>query len=161
MIQSKKLRHKELSPLTVVHLQADGTLGIDNIKTVLTVLVTFLVDLLTIIKSGNWLRLVEVLFGIIRYGNIVAIAQAAWEEFKDVSQPESEQLVAHFAETFDLENDVTEQAIEQALSTIPRIYALVIRAWDIVAEARELFQEIKDIFNGEGQLAELSRKVAA
>lgn len=155
-----QLRHKQLSPLKVVY-KSNGTLGIENLKIILTVVITFLVDVLTIIRTGNWVRLVEVVFGLIRYGNIVAIAREAWNELQDVSQEESQQLVDHFAEAFDLENDTVEMLIEEALNTIPRIYQLALDALGLAGTGREIYMELRAIFGGEGKLTELSNRLNA
>jgi len=153
-----QLRHKKLSPLRIVY-QKNGELGIDNIKLVLTVIITFLVDVLTIIRTKNWIRLVEIVFSLTRYGNIVDIAKDALKELKDVSQEESQQIYEHFSKEFDLENDTTEMLIEQAISTIPRIYQLIIDGLDLVGTGREIYQEISFIFNKEGELVELSDRL--
>lgn len=157
--QRLELRHKQLRPLKVVYI-SNNELGIDNAKAVLTVAITFLVDLLAVIKTKNYLRIAEILFGLIRFGNIIDIAKDAWKEIKDLSQAESQELYNHFAQELDLENDVAEELIERAVSTIPRIYQLALDALDVVAGARDIFSELRVIFGGNGELEELAEKVS-
>lgn len=153
-----KLRSKELPPLQAVYMQGES-LGIENLKIVLEVIIIFLVDLTTILRKGNWLMLGQTVIKLISYGNIVAIAQIAWEEFKDVSQKESAELTAHFAAKFDLENDHVEEVIETAVSFVPRIYQLVLDAFAVVGQGQQLWEEVRDIFQDK-EVEKLAKRIS-
>ena len=133
-------------------LASTQNLGIDNIKIVLTILLTFLSDILNVFKTGNWLQLGQTLIGLLQYGNIVMIAQQALEEFKDLDQQESEELSRHFAQEFDLQDDEVEAKIEQAVAVIPEAYELVIDGLDIFARGHELLTRVRSLFGKSGNL---------
>jgi hypothetical protein len=133
-------------------LASTQNLGIDNIKIVLTILLTFLSDILNVFKTGNWLQLGQTLIGLLQYGNIVMIAQQALEEFKDLDQQESEELSRHFAQEFDLQDDEVEAKIEQAVAVIPEAYELVIDGLDIFARGNELLTRVRSLFGKSGNL---------
>lgn len=127
-------------------------LGIDNIKIILTILLTFLSDILNAFKTGNWLKLGQTLIGLLQYGNIVMIAQQALEEFKDLDQQESAELSRHFAKEFDLQDDEVEEKIELAVAVIPEAYELVLDGLDIFARGNELVTRVRSLFGKAGKL---------
>lgn len=133
-------------------LASTQNLGIDNIKIVLTILLTFLSDILNVFKTGNWLQLGQTLIGLLQYGNIVMIAQQALEEFKDLDQQESAELSRHFAQEFDLQDDEVEAKIEQAVAVIPEAYELVLDGLDIFARGNELVTRVRSLFGKAGKL---------
>ncbi|WP_282781097.1 hypothetical protein [Phaeodactylibacter xiamenensis] len=133
-------------------LASTQNLGIDNIKIVLTILLTFLSDILNAFKTGNWLKLGQTLIGLLQYGNIVMIAQQALEEFKDLDQQESAEISRHFAQEFDLQDDEVEAKIEQAVAVIPEAYELVLDGLDIFARGNELVTRVRSLFGKAGKL---------
>ena len=133
-------------------LASTQNLGIDNIKIVLTILLTFLSDILNVFKTGNWLQLGQTLIGLLQYGNIVMIAQQALEEFKDLDQQESAELSRHFAQEFDLQDDEVEAKIEQAVAVIPEAYELVLDGLDLFARGNELVTRVRSLFGKAGKL---------
>jgi len=135
---------------------ATQDLGIDNVKTVLTILLTFLTDILAVFRTGNWLSLGQTLIGLLQYGNIVMIAQQALEEFKDLSQAETEELSAHFAQEFDLPNDDVEAKIEEAVAVIPKVYELVLDSLDIFSRGNAIVVRMRDLFGKAGRLEALA-----
>lgn len=154
-------KSKLLKP-TVIVPKVSGELGIENLKTVTTVVVTFTVDIIEIIKTKNYLRLFEVVLNLIRFGNIIEVAKQAWPEILNLSGQESKQWNEHFQIVLDLEDDATEALIEQGFSFIPRVYQLVQNGIGVVAGARELYAEIVDLFDGEEttELKNLLKNVA-
>lgn len=145
---------KTLKPVQVIPA-ADGNFGIENAKSVMTVIIVFFTDLITIIKTKNWIRLAELLIVLMRYGSIIEMAGMAWKELKDISQPETQELVNHFKSIFDISDDAAEAVIESAIEVIPRIYSLALSALDVVATGKDLLDEIKRIFGKEGEIAKL------
>ena len=137
-------------------LASTQNLGIDNIKIVLTILLTFLSDILNVFKTGNWLQLGQTLIGLLQYGNIVMIAQQALEEFKDLTQSEAEELSAHFAAEFDLPNDEVEAKIEEAVAVIPEVYDLVLEGLDIFSRGNAIVVRMRTLFGKAGKLEELA-----
>lgn len=133
-------------------LASTQDLGIDNIKIILTILLTFLSDILNAFKTGNWLKLGQTLIGLLQYGNIVMIAQQALEEFKDLDQQESAEISRHFAQEFDLQDDEVEAKIEQAVAVIPEAYELVLDGLDIFARGNELVTRVRSLFGKAGKL---------
>lgn len=133
-------------------LASTQDLGIDNIKIILTILLTFLSDILNAFKTGNWLKLGQTLIGLLQYGNIVMIAQQALEEFKDLDQQESAELSRHFAKEFDLQDDEVEEKIELAVAVIPEAYELVLDGLDIFARGNELVSRVRSLFGKAGKL---------
>jgi hypothetical protein len=133
-------------------LASTQDLGIDNIKIILTILLTFLSDILNAFKTGNWLKLGQTLIGLLQYGNIVMIAQQALEEFKDLDQQESAELSRHFAKEFDLQDDEVEEKIELAVAVIPEAYELVLDGLDIFARGNELVTRVRSLFGKAGKL---------
>jgi len=160
------LRHRKLQPTRVVAMSNTGELGIENIKIIMEVLVVFLVDIINILKTKNWLLLGQTILKLLSYGNVIALAEMAWQELKNVSQDESEALHQHFKDVLDLENDETELAIETAVGFIPRIYALVEDALAVVGNGQALWKEIKALVQGEEapdnkRIEKIAAKVAA
>ena len=137
-------------------LASNQDLGIDNVKIVLTILLTFLTDILEVFRSGNWLRLGQTLIGLLQYGNIVMIAQQALEEFKDLDQAETQELSDHFAAEFDLPNDEVEAKIEQAVAVIPEVYELVLDGLDIFSRGNAIVVRMRDLFGKAGKLESLA-----
>jgi hypothetical protein len=134
-----------LSP-AVVRVNADGTLGVDNVKAILTVVVTFVVDVLNAIKANNYFALLTILPNLLRFGNIIDLAKAAWEEVLDTDLEESNELVAHFASVLELTDDEAEEIIEYAVSLVPRVYEFVLRGFTFVADVRAFADEVKTRF---------------
>jgi len=145
-----KLLSRKLQSLKVVY-QADSSLGIENIKGIITVLVSFFIDIVEIFKTKNWFQLVEIIFNLMRFGNIVDVAQEAWRELKDLTQPETEEVVKHITAVLDLENDKTERLIERAFEVIPKVYQLVLDGFGIYNRASDTFQELRSILRGEDE----------
>lgn len=135
---------------------ATQNLGIDNMKIVLTILLTFFTDILEVFRSGNWLRLGQTLIGLLQYGNIVMIAQQAMEEFKDLDQAETQELSDHFAAEFDLPNDEVEAKIEQAVAVIPEVYELVLDGLDIFSRGNQIVVRVRELFGKAGRLEALA-----
>lgn len=127
----------------VVSLKADGTLGVDNIKAVLTVVVTFVVDVYNAIKTNNYFALLTILPNLLRFGNIIDLAKTAWAEVLDTDLEESNDVVAHFAETLNLTDDEAEEIIEYAVSLIPRVYEFILRGFTFVADVRAFADEVQ------------------
>ena len=155
-----KLRHKSLPKLKVVHLQANGKLGIENAKLIIEIIVIFFADIVNILKTKNWLLLGQVILKLVSYGNVIAIAQEAWQELKDVDQGESEALSLHFAAKFDLDDDDTEHVIEQAVGFIPRVYDLVEDGLDIFGRAQVIWTELRELLQPDEKVVAISKKVA-
>ena len=155
-LQFKKLDH---SSLRVVW--KSEKLGTNNLKNILTVIVTFFVDVITVIKTKNWAQLLQILLGLMRFGNIIALAKDAWNELKDLDATETKDIIEHIKSVFDLENDDTEKLIERAFDVIPRIYDLVLSALDVYSQASAIVNEIKDIFGKDEEAASIVEKLAA
>lgn len=141
-----KYKYRRLSPLRVAY-KKNNELGVDNIKAILTIAITFFEDLVQAIKTRNYFRLFEIVSRLLQFGNILAVAQQAWEEFKDLkSSGEAQEVVDHFAVEFDIANDQLEAKIESALSLLPRIYDLAIGLLGIAADAKDIYDEAHVIF---------------
>lgn len=161
-MRASQLKHQQLTP-QLVALQADGKLGVENIKAVFTILITFLVDLFEVFTKGNWMQLANTIFNILRFGNIVVVAKDAWAEFQDTSAEESREIVEHIKAELDLENDELESTIEAAISLIPEIYDLAMEVLAIGGTALDIWKRAKDVFGPGGKVARLmkSEEVAA
>lgn len=138
----------------IIQVRADGTLGVDNIKAVLTVVVTFVVDVIKAVKANNYFALLTILPNLLRFGNIVDLAKLAWDEVLDTDLEESNDIVAHFAETLDLDDDQAEEIIEYAVSLIPRVYEFVIRGFTFVADVRAFAAEVTDRFGAKDDVVD-------
>lgn len=128
--------------------KADGTLGIDNIKRITTTVVVAFVDLQKAIKTKDYLGMIRAILGVFQAGNIIAVANEAWEEIKDVTLQESNDIHKHFAEVLDLEDDQAEKLVEYAFGLVPRVYAIAVQGIGVVVNARSLVEETKDVFGG-------------
>ena len=137
-------------------LAAANSLGIENVKIVLTILLTFLSDIIKVFKTGNWLSLGQTLIGLLQYGNIVMISQNALEEFKNLDQSESAELSKHFAQEFDLPDDEVEAKIEEAVAVIPEVYQLVLDGLDIFSRGNDIVVRMRTLFGKAGTLEELA-----
>ena len=142
----KKLIQAYQAQLLAVRIQADGKLGIENLKMILEFLVTFLVGLTQAIKDRAYTQIAALIFTLLRYGNIVALAKMAWDEFKDLSAEESALVSAHFAKVFDLRDDELEAKIEQAVAIIPVAYDIVNDTLDLVSRGQGIWAQLVDIF---------------
>lgn len=136
-------------PVRLIVAQDDGRLGIENAKIIVTVVTTFFVDLSRIIKTRDYINLVSLLFNLIKQGNIIAVAKTAWEEIKDASLTETNDLHLHFAEVLDLDNDKTEQLIERAFALIPKAYELALKGLSLYGDVKGFVAEVGDVFKGE------------
>jgi hypothetical protein len=150
-----KLEHEKLPGFKIVQLN-DGELGVENVKIIFTIAIAFFTDLITAIRNKNYFLLLNIVANLLKYGNIVVIAQTAWKEFKDTSQPESEQIVAHIKAEFDLEDDDLEKKIETALTIVPEIYDLVLDALGLFGRGKDLYDRIVALFGEKGTLKELA-----
>lgn len=130
----------------VVRLDKDGNLGVENVKAILTVVVTFVVDVINAVKANNYFALLTILPNLLRFGNIVDLAKTAWEEVLDTDLEESNDVVAHFAATLELTDDEAEEIIEYAVSLIPRVYEFVIRGFTFVGDVRAFATEVQGRF---------------
>jgi len=143
----KVLLSPALQAPRVVRAQEDGKLGIENSKIVLTVVVTFFVDLIAAVREKRYIAIIEILFGLIKYGNIIAIANLAWAEFNDYDSDEIDELNAHFARVFDLENDQVEELVERAVAVVPDIYDIAQDSIGIYGRVRAIFDATKELEN--------------
>ena len=141
-----KLRSAKLSAPRALTLRADGTLGVDNINTILTAVLTLIADLVEVIKNRQYLAAFGVVGQLMAFGNVIQLAEMAWKEIKDLTLEESNLVVAHFAATFDLEDDRAEEMIEYALGLLPRIYAVILNGMGLFGEIQLLVAEIKTVF---------------
>jgi len=143
-----KLQAPKLKAPRVIRSSADGNLGVESINTIVTVGVTFTVDFLSALASRNYIGMATTAFGLLQYGNVIALLPLALEEIKDTSLAESNEVVAHFASVLDLENNETEALIEQAAALLPKIYELVLDGYSLFGRVSALVQETRQIFSG-------------
>jgi hypothetical protein len=148
-----KLKHENLPAFTVAKTDSQK-LGVDNIKIILTVAIAFFTDLITAIRKRNYLLLINIVANLLKYGNIVVIAQDAWEEFKDTSQPESAEIIMHIQTELDLENEDLEDKIEKALAVIPEVYDLVLSTLNLAARGKDIYDRVVALFGKKGALEE-------
>lgn len=148
-----KVKSRALKP-SVIIAQQDGSLGVDNVKNILSVVVTFFLDVIDVIQTRNYVRLLEIVFNLVRFGNIIDVAKSAWLELQEMSLEESKAVVEHVKVVVDLDNDELEKKIEDAIDIIPRIYELALKVLGIGAEAIDVWKELKAIFSDEGELAQ-------
>ncbi|MEM9835158.1 MAG: hypothetical protein AAF828_01570 [Bacteroidota bacterium] len=150
MVSIIPLYHRSLPKPTTLRtsFNSDGKLGVENVKIVLTIVVTFLVDLILSLRDRNYTRIITTLFNLLRYGNIIDLAKLAWQEFKDIDELESQELSDHFAETLDLPNDETEALIEYAVQLVPTYYGIIADGIDVANRAIDTFQEARRRFSG-------------
>ncbi|MEO0626373.1 MAG: hypothetical protein AAFY91_05260 [Bacteroidota bacterium] len=140
--------HTRLTAPRAINLREDGTLGIENSKLVITILVTFFTDLLRAIKTGNIGAILSTLLSLISYGNLISLAETAWNEIKDTSLDEAEELRLHFNQTLELENEETERMIEFAVSIVPQVYSIAIDALSTFNRVQALIADIRQTFGG-------------
>lgn len=140
-----------LKPRTLVARQADGSLGVENIKTIISTVVPLAVDFTAAIASKNWFSLAALIPRLLAQAGIIAVAEEAWKEIKDTTYEESNDIHLTFTEVLDLENDETEATIEYAFGLIPRVYGHVINAMAMFADLKLFFEEIKDFFGKDAE----------
>lgn len=146
------MKVKALKPAIVV-AQQDGTLGIDNVKNILTIVVTFFVDVVDVIKTKNYIQLLQIVWNLVRFGNIIDVAKLAWEELQEMSLEETKAVTDHIKAVLELPDEETEDKIEQAVDIIPRVYELALKVLGIGGEALQVWNEVKAIFSSNGELA--------
>lgn len=140
------LKSLQLKPQLLGPTNANGDLGVANIKLIITVLVTFLTDLVTVIRDRDYLLLFRIIPALIAQGNIIAQAGLAWLEIKDTSLEESNDIHLHFTQVLDLKDDETEKLIEDAFGLVPEVYLLATNALTVVSDAKALFDKARSIF---------------
>lgn len=103
-------------------------LGVDNIITLLSLILAVRVKLIKLFQKFNLLRLVDVGAEILTYGNVLNLANQAWAEFKDLKPAETKQVVAALRKNFDLPDDQEEleRRIEEGLELLPQGHQLVL-----------------------------------
>lgn len=142
----------------LVTLNADGNLGIDSIKTVLTVVVTFAVDIIAALKDRNYFALISLLPRLLAQGNIIALAKMAWTEIKDTSLEESNDIHKHFTEVLDLKDDEAEELIEYAFGLVPRVYQFAVDALTFTGDIQAFYQEVRERFGAKNNTEKLAAK---
>lgn len=149
----------QLAPQVLAPVQANGDLGIENLKKITTVVVTFTVDLIEALKSKNYLDLLRIVPSLLLQGNIIAFAPLAWAEIQDTSKEESNEWHQHFTKVLDLPNDDTERLIERAFAFIPRVYATVQNILGLVADIKAFAAELSSDMNGtEAEVVNIARR---
>lgn len=148
----------QLAPPRILAItrDSDGKLGIENAKLILTAVITTSVDLIQAIKNRDWLKLVTIFLALMRYGNLVGLAQEAWAELRDTSPTEAEALARHFQQTFDIPDDALESRIEEAVLLVPKAYDLITDSLELVSRTTDLWAQLRDIFNAAADAAQLS-----
>ena len=150
MATIRSLNFRKLDAPKVVRLNSEGQLGVENIKSVITVVVTFLVDLILSINDRKYSRIIATLFGMLQYGDLIALAKLAWAEVKDTDLVESNDVVAHFAKELDLPDDKAEAVIEYAVGLVPQIYEIFLDGSDLITRVTALYQAARIRFAGDG-----------
>lgn len=141
-----QLKSLDLRPQLLAARQADGSLGINNINLIVRILVTFVVDILAVIKERDYFALFRIIPALIAQGNIVTVAAEAWNEIKDTTIEESNDIHRNFTEVLDLTDNETEQLIEDAFGLVPEAYAIVINGLTVVYSARDLYAKARALF---------------
>lgn len=121
------MRNVSLNPDT---LQIEAkSLGVANIILLLSLILDIRVKLVDLFKKFSLARLLDVGMEILRYGNVLTLANQAWAEFKDLKPEETAQVVAGLKEKFDLPDDQEEieRRIEEGLELLPEGHALVVQ----------------------------------
>jgi len=152
------LKSLDLRPQLLQARQANGTLGIVNVNLIVSILVTFVVDILAVIKERDYFALFRIIPALIAQGNIVTVAAEAWEEIKDTTLEESNDIHRNFTEVLDLKDDEAEQLIEDAFGLVPKAYGIVINALTVVASARELYEEGRALFGTKDKSLKIATK---
>lgn len=129
----------------VITPRPDGSLGVENIKLIITTLVTFAVDLHRAVKTKNYFDLPRILFNLVRAGNVVAYAQLAWAEIKDTTLTESNDIHLHFTDVLKLDDVEAERVIEYAFGLVPRVYAVIMQGAEVISTVQALYAETKTV----------------
>mgnify|MGYP000592638206 CR=1 FL=1 len=143
---SVDLRSRKLLPVAIVERKQGEKLGVENLKLVFTILITFGEDIVIALQRRSFAAMFEVILNLLKFGNIIEIAQVAWLELKDPSLPETEEVIEHFKEELDLENDEVEAKIEAAADLVPEVYRTVMNALLLLTNVQMLWNRIKEIF---------------
>ena len=142
----KKLIEAYKAQLLAIQLQQDGKLGIENVKMILTVVVTFFTEMILALRDRNYGQIAAIVFNLLRLGNIIQMAQMAWKEFRDMDEQEAFLVSDHFKQVFDIPNDELEAQIERAVAVVPAVYDLVGDALELLGKGKDLWAQIRSIF---------------
>lgn len=111
-----------MSKLTVA---SDEKLGIENLKSVLGLILLVSYKLGELIKAFDFSKALSLAFLIGENLGTIQRGKLALAEFKDLSVAESQQIVDFLGVNFDISDDNLEQRIEQGLQFIPEGYQLI------------------------------------
>jgi hypothetical protein len=118
-------------------------MGIENLKALLTVIVSFIVVGDKMGHESNWNARLSHLFGLIP--QLTGLSGIVWsqidDEIKDLDLAEKEVLLTTFKEKFDIIDDKLEAMIEEALSLATEIGVFVKKVIAFVDKTKDFFKK--------------------
>lgn len=135
-----------LSRIFAVIPQNDGKYGVENLKVILSILVMLTTNIVRVFKTGNWTALLGAFVDLLKYGNIVAIATVAWNEFRELSVAEAQAVTDHIKKELVLEDKEVEMRIEEAIQILPDTYELVGDVLGLTGRVQDIWARLRAIF---------------
>lgn len=135
-----------LSRIVAVIPQNDGKYGVENLKVIFSILVMLTTNIVRVFKTGNWTALLGAFVDLLKYGNIVAIATVAWNEFRELSVEEAQAVTEHIKKELVLDDKEVEMRIEEAIQILPDTYELVGDVLGLTGRAQDIWARLRAIF---------------
>lgn len=135
-----------LSRIVAVIPQTNGKYGVENLKVIFSILVMLTTNIVRVFKSGNWTALLGAFVDLLKYGNIVAIATVAWNEFRELSTEEAQEVTDHIKMELVLDDKEVEMRIEEAIQILPDTYELVGDVLGLTGRAQDIWARLRAIF---------------
>ena len=125
---------------TVLVIQ--GAMGTDNIAKTFVVVLTLFAKIKQLITSFSFAKLVDIGLEVMKYGNIIAVARQAFEEFKEFNPQKAKQVKDQVKADFDIQDDQLEGDLEQAIDLLEESYSL---GFDIITIGQRWIQFFSEV----------------
>ena len=120
-----------------------NNLGHANIVKTFVIALTLADKARTLFKDFSYQKLLSLGFELLQYGNILAYARQALEEFQSMTPDKATAAKNDIKEQFDIEDDNFEAQLEGALELIVKTYVLFMDIVSVTNEWGAYFQSLR------------------
>jgi hypothetical protein len=109
----------------IIRLNPQGKLGAENIQTVFLAVLTIAYDIRELIKAFSYQKLINTALGLVQYGNIIAVAREAVNEFRSLTPAQAKKVRDNVTQEWDVPDDAFEASVEDAIFLVVDTYEWV------------------------------------